>query len=113
VWGGLDFTFSETSVERIAVDLGALELSCERSPTVLVPCYADLVATIRDRGPEFHRELTKVFAALLSDIFVDRHLGASGLPAELVIRSAAPSVVTDAGNGSLHLELDASIVAPP
>jgi hypothetical protein len=46
----------------------------------------------------------------VSEIFVGR-LGATGLPAELVIRSATPSVITTLTNASLHLELDAALNA--
>lgn len=119
VWGGLDFRFSARGVDRVAadvaVDLGALELSCERTATTLVPCYSDLVAALRGRAGEFHGALTETFAQLISDIFVGRfgRLGASGLPAELVIRSATPSLVATASNATLHLELDAALAGAP
>jgi len=110
VWGGLDFRLGR-EVEPVAVDLGALELACERTPTTLVPCYADLVAAVRDRGAEFHGELSQTFARLLADIFVERRLSDPGFPAELVIRGATPRVIAATANASLHLELDATLVA--
>jgi hypothetical protein len=113
VWGGLDFTFAATELAPVSVDLGELALSCERTPTLLVPCYADLVAAIGGRGADFHGELTQTFAGLLADIFVDRRLSESGLPADLVIRRAAPSLHATAANASLHLELDATLVTRP
>jgi hypothetical protein len=113
VWGGLDFSFAPGTVEPIAVDLGALALSCERTATTLVPCYADLVGALRERRGEFHPELTATFARLLADLFVDRRLGASGLPADLVIRAATARLARTADNASLHLDLDASLVASP
>jgi hypothetical protein len=111
-FGALDFRFVKASSAAlpIAVDLGALELACERTPTTLVPCYSDLVAAMRGRGGEFHGALTDAFAALLADIFIDRHLGASGLPAELVINTVVPSVT---GAGTLHLQLDGKLVPAP
>ena len=108
VWGGLDFSFAN----GMATDLGALELSCERGP-LLVPCYADLVNAIRDRGAEFHGELTKTFAKLLDEIFVERRLSDPSLPADLVIKSASPSVMKSANNAALHLDLDAALVSRP
>ncbi len=117
VWGGLDFKFAGTqiagkpAISPIAVDLGALELSCERTPTTLVPCYADLVAALRDRGSDFHGELTRTFTKLIADVFVDQRVGASGLSADLVIHAATPSVRIEQNNGSLHLELDAALAA--
>ena len=112
VWGGIDFALGG-KVEPISADLGALELSCERTPTRLVPCYADLVNAIRDRGADFHGELTRTFATLLSDIFVEQRLSDSALPVALVIKSARPSVITGASNASLHLDLDAELVSSP
>ncbi len=115
VWGGLDFTLATTPIASgqpmspMAVDLGALELSCERTPTTLVPCYADLVAALRDRGADFHGELTRTFTNLIADIFVSQRVSAAGFSADLVIRAARPSVELATGNGSLHLELDAGL----
>lgn len=109
VWGGLDFAFAPVGVAATNVDLGALELSCERTATTLVPCYADLVDAIRGRGADFHGALTTVFTKLLDDLFVERRLGASGLPAELVIRRAVPRVTAGGGNASLHLDLEATL----
>jgi hypothetical protein len=92
------------------VDLGALELACERTPTLLEPCYSDLVSAMRGRGAEFHGALTDAFTALLADIFIDRHVGASDLPAELVISEVVPSVT---GTGTMHLQLDGTLVPAP
>ncbi|HTL35889.1 MAG TPA: hypothetical protein VL326_22320, partial [Kofleriaceae bacterium] len=92
-----------------SVDLGAIELACERRANVLVPCYGDLVAAMRDRGGEFHGALTEAFTKLIADIFVDRHLAAEGLPAELVISGATASL---GGPATLHLELTGKL-APP
>jgi hypothetical protein len=112
VWGGIDFTFG-AHTEPIAADLGALALSCEKTPTRLVPCYADLVSAIRDRGADFHGELTQTFAALLNQIFVDQRLSDPGVPVELVIKGAMPNVRTTPDNASLHVDLAAELVARP
>jgi hypothetical protein len=111
VWGGLDFRFAARGVEPVAVDLGALELSCERGATTLVPCYSDLVAALRGRIGELHGVLTATFAQLLSDIFVRRlgRVDATRLPADLEIRGVAPSVAAATDNATLHLELDAAL----
>ena len=105
VWAGLDFAFAGAG--GAAVDLGSLELSCERAPTTLVPCYADLVAALRDRRADFRGALTGTFAKLLDDVFVGQRVGASGLTADLAIRGVASTVKLEPDNGSLHLELDA------
>ncbi len=109
LWGGLDFRFATSGIDAVAVDLAALELSCERGPTTLIPCYADLVAALRGRGADLHGALTTAFTRLLSDLFVERRLAAAGLPAELVIQRAVPRITTSGQNASLHLDLDASL----
>jgi hypothetical protein len=123
-WGALTFQLAAASpspsrsapgaarsITEVAVDLGELALSCERTPTTLVPCYGDLVAAIRGRSREFHAALTQAFTQLLSDIFVGR-LTATSVPVDLVIHDASPSVTASAGNASVHLEL-AGAVYPP
>jgi hypothetical protein len=109
VFGALNFRFSAPT-EAVAVDVGALELACERTPTTLVPCYADLVSALRDRGSEFHGALTTAFAHLLAEIFVDRHLTAPGLPADLALRGVTPSLV--GAPPVLRLQLDATLAQP-
>ncbi len=106
LWGGLDFRFAGGS---LGVDLGALELSCERAATQLVPCYADLVGAMRGRGAEVHGALTTAFVKILSNIFVDRRLAIAGIAAELVLHGAMPSATLVPGNGTLHLDLDAAL----
>jgi hypothetical protein len=107
IWGGLDLRFPALP-DPVAVELGELELSCERAATTLVPCYSDLVAAVRDRASEFHGVLTSTLLQLLSDIFVGR-IGASELPADLVIHGVRPSVTTAAGNATLRLDLDGAL----
>lgn len=103
IWGALDFHFANGT---LGVDLGALELSCEQTPTTLVPCYSDLVAQIRGRGADIHGALTEALLKLLSDIFVDRRVAIAGMPGELVVRGATPS----APDGRVfHLDLDAAL----
>lgn len=106
IYGGLDFHFTEQL--GVATHLGALELACERTPTTLVPCYADLVAAIADRGADFDGALTTAFGKLLADIFVDRSFSAGELPGELAIHGVVPSLAP--GARGIHLELDAKLI---
>lgn len=108
VFGALDFRFATADRPElpVSVELGALELACERSPKTLVPCYGDLVASLRSRGDEFHGALTDAFAKLLADIFIERRIGTATVPVELVIRRVVPSVTA---GGTLHLELDGKL----
>ncbi len=107
VFGGLSFAVGARG--PLDVDLRELELSCERTPTTLVPCYADLVGALRDRGADFHGVLTTAFTKLLDDIFVAQRLGAAGMPVDLVIGAVHPSVTLAPPNGTLRLSLDAAL----
>ena len=109
VFGSLALSLAAPSARSrlpISVDLGALELSCERDAMTLVPCYADLVSALRDRGGEFHGALTEAFARLLSEIFIERRVGSSGLPADLLIQEARPTLA----HGTLHIDLGVRII---
>ena len=88
--------------------IGALELACERTPTTLVPCYADLVAAVAGRGREFDGALSDAFTGLLKSIFVDRSLAAGALPGTLTIHGVTPSLAR--GATMLHLDLDATLM---
>ena len=110
IYGELGFAFPAGALAP-AVDLSGLELACERDAHTLVPCYADLVSALRGRGADFHGALTFAFGALLTDVFVGRHLGDPALPAELVIHGVAPTLALVPGNATLHLELDATVTA--
>jgi hypothetical protein len=88
--------------------IGALELACERTPTTLVPCYADLVAAVAGRGRDFDGALGDAFTRLLKSIFVERSLHAGDLPGTLTIHGVTPSLT--AGATGLHLDLDATLM---
>jgi hypothetical protein len=109
VFGAIDFTFAPPT-RAVAVDLGALDVACERAPVALVPCYGELVAALRDRGSDFHGALTDAFARLLAQVFVDRRLTTPGVPVELAIRGVVPSLIGTPP--VLHLELDAALATP-
>ena len=103
IYGALDLRFAANLAP--AVSLGALELACERTPTTLVPCYADLVGAVATRSADFDGALTTAFGALLREIFVDRELSVGELPFSLRVAGVVPSLGT-----GVHLELDAKLV---
>lgn len=104
IWGSLNFTIASPT-KAVAVDVSGVELACEASGNALTPCYGDLVDAMRGRAGEFHGALTDAFAAMLTTLFVDRHVGDSSLPAEVVIDRATPTL-TPAG---LHLDFAARV----
>ncbi|MFT3694288.1 MAG: hypothetical protein QM831_14170 [Kofleriaceae bacterium] len=101
VFGSVDFRFP------LAVHVGPLELACEKSSTVLVPCYADLVGALADRGADFDGALTTSFGKLLTDIFENRELATGDLPATLTLTSVTPSLLS--GARGVHLDLGAKL----
>ena len=106
VYGALELRVARDLTST--VKLGALELACERSPTTLVPCYADLVDALATRGADFDGALTTAFTGLLHTLFVDRELSTGDLPGKLQIRGVVPTLLP--GASGLHLELDAKLV---
>jgi len=114
LWGTLALTFGAGGAALTpVVALDALALSCERRADVLVPCYGELVDAMRTRGADVQGALTTALAALLTDVFVERHLAADGLPAELVITRVVPRLTAGAGTASVHLDLDAALQPVP
>jgi len=109
LWGGLDFHWAGPA-DPYQVNLSALELSCEERSTRLVPCYSDLVATVRGRGPELQGRLTDAFTNLITEIFMERRIRGSGLPVELVITTAVSRLTVSATNASLHFDLGAMLI---
>ena len=103
VYGAVDLRLAANLAP--AVTLGALELACERTPTTLVPCYADLVGALATRGADFDGALTTAFGQLLRDIFVDRELSVGELPFSLRVAGVVPTL---AGTG-VHLDLNAKL----
>ncbi len=105
VFGSLQFRFAGL---RALTTIGTLELACERTPTTLVPCYADLVGALASRGTDFDGALTDAFTGLVKNIFVDRSIGIGDLPGTLAIRGVAASL--SPGATTLHLDLDAALM---
>ena len=108
VFGSLELRFGGTQAESTTTKIGALELACERAPTTLVPCYADLVGALADRGAQFDGALTDAFTAILKSIFVDRSVGVGDLPGTLAIHGVVPRLAP--GATTLHLDLDATLM---
>ncbi|HEY1549817.1 MAG TPA: hypothetical protein VGG28_18440 [Kofleriaceae bacterium] len=102
VFGALALTLPAT------VKLAPLELACERTPTTLVPCYADLVAGLAARSGDFDGVLAARFIELVRQIFGDRRLGVGDVPVALHVRGATLSLAP--GARGVHVELDADLL---
>ncbi|HEY0254885.1 MAG TPA: hypothetical protein VGC41_25340, partial [Kofleriaceae bacterium] len=104
VYGAVDFRFAPT----LQLNVQPLELACEKTPTTLVPCYADLVGALATRGADFDGALTTAFGELLTNIFVNRDLSTGELPATLRLTSVTPSLLS--GARGIHLDLGAKLI---
>jgi hypothetical protein len=91
-----------------AVKLAPLELACERTPTTLVPCYADLVAGLAARSGDFDGVLAARFTELVRQIFGDRRLAVGDVPVALHVRGATLTLAP--GGRGVHVELDADLL---
>lgn len=88
----------------LRASLHQLELTCEPRAGILAPCYGDLVSALQARAPELDESLTAALSQIVRGIFVDRALGGAvgdvELPAELLLRAVAPSLVIQASDGA-------------
>jgi hypothetical protein len=91
-----------------AVKLAPLELACERTPTTLVPCYADLVAGLAARSGDFDGVLAARFTELVRQIFGERRLAVGDVPVALHVRGATLALAP--GARGVHVELDADLL---
>jgi hypothetical protein len=101
----------------LRASLHQLELTCEPRPSVLAPCYTEIVTAMTARAVDFDAALTEALSSILGGIFVDQSLGGevagAALPAELIIRGVAPSLRVDGESAALRLELRTELRDPP
>ncbi|HVV83238.1 MAG TPA: hypothetical protein VHE35_09160, partial [Kofleriaceae bacterium] len=95
-----------------AVDLAGLDLTCEPRPGLLVPCYPDLVASVRDATGDVHATMSDALGGALTALFVDRELTAGGAPAALSITGARARALPAGDQAIARVELEARLVAP-
>jgi hypothetical protein len=91
-----------------AVKLSPLELACERGAKTLVPCYADLVAGLAARSPDFDGALAERLDTLVRSIFAGRRLPLGDVPVTLGVRGATVELAP--GARGVHVELDAELL---
>ncbi len=90
----------------LAAEVGvtALELACEPAPGLHRPCYADVVAALRDAAPGAHALLADPLTGALTGLFAARRLSATGAPAALELSNARARVAPD--GEAIRIELD-------
>ena len=70
-----------TGAIAASVDLAGLELTCAPRPGLLTPCFADLVASVRDATGDVPAAVAAGLGDALTALFVDRRLTADLAPA--------------------------------
>jgi hypothetical protein len=102
VFGALELRFPAS------IKTAPLELACERTPTMLVPCYADLVAGLAARSGDFDGALARQFAELVRRIFAGQKLAVGDVPIAIGVRGADLALAP--GARGVHVELDAELL---
>ena len=99
--------------DRIAtrVDATGLDVTCAPRPDRLEPCYADIVAAIRDGTTDTHAALGDALAEVLTALFVGRQVAADAAPAVLTVDGAAARTIAEAR--AVRLELAAHLTHAP
>jgi hypothetical protein len=100
---GLDFRAGADAPLVADLTLDQLALTCEPEPGLLTPCYADLVAAVRDRADAVHGQLTERFTALFGAVVLHRRIDLER--AAFDIENARVQTVEDAGTDLIRVEL--------
>lgn len=91
--------------------LDQLALTCEPEPGLLTPCYADLVAAMRDRADAVHGALTERFTALFGAIVTDRRIDLGD--AAFAIQGARVTTEHLDGTALIRVELSGQLAYNP
>lgn len=109
--GQLDVAFTAGDRLRADVAVTGLDLTCRPRPDRLVPCYGDVVSTVRDATVGTHAALGDALAGVLTDLFAGRRLAADAAPAVLDLDDPRATIL--AGGRAVRLDLAARVVPPP
>ena len=119
-WGSFDVGLGakpaagdRTSAIAADVALRGLDLTCEPSPGLLVPCYGNVLSAVRGASTDVHATMAEALGGALTELFVDRRLDAGGAPAALAITGARARTITVGSSAMARVELDAHLVPPP
>jgi hypothetical protein len=107
---GFELT-SEGAAPRVSLhDLG---LTCEPEPGLLEPCYPELAATLIERAPELHGELSSWFGDLLTELLIDREIAPAGAAARFRLRRSVIHSPPPGRPGPLRIDLFGHVEAAP
>ncbi len=95
------------------LSLHDLGLTCEPEPGLLEPCYPELAATIFERAPEVHGQLSAWFGEVLAELPIDREIAPSGSGAQFRLRRSAIRSPPAGRHGPLRIDLMGQLEALP
>jgi hypothetical protein len=95
------------------LSLHDLGLTCEPEPGLLEPCYPELAASLIERAPEVHGELSAWFGEVLAELLIDREIAPSGSGAQFRLRRSAIRSPPAGRHGPLRIDLIGQLEALP
>ncbi len=112
---GFDLTTGSGAPSSAAprLSLHDLGLTCEPEPGLLEPCYPELAATLIERAPEVHGQLSAWFAEVLAELLIDREIAPSGSGAQFRLRRSAIRSPPAGRHGPLRIDLLGQLEALP
>lgn len=111
-WGLLDVGLGGGGAIAADVAVAGLSLTCEPSPGLLAPCYADIVDGLRASSADVHATMGDALGGALTSLFVDRRLTAADAPAALAITGARARAIPAGAGAVVRVELDAHLEPP-
>lgn len=108
--GRVALGFAGGDALRADVAIVGLDLTCRPEVDRLVPCYGDVVSTVRDATVGTHAALGEALTDVLTALFAERELGATAAPAVLTLDSPRAAVL--AGGRVVRLDLTAAARVP-
>ncbi len=93
------------SSEAPRLSLHDLGLTCEPEPGLLEPCYPELAASLIERAPEVHGELSAWFGEVLAELLIDREIAPSGSGAQFRLQRSAIRSPPAGRHGPLRIDL--------
>jgi hypothetical protein len=117
IFGRAGFSLTARSgvprAEAPRLSLHDLGLTCEPEPGLLEPCYPELAATLIERAPEVHGELSAWFGEVLAELLIDREIAPSGSGAQFRLRRSAIRSPPAGRHGPLRIDLIGQLEALP
>jgi hypothetical protein len=113
IFGRAGFELTDDARAAPRVSLHDLGLTCEPEPGLLEPCYPELAATLIERAPELHGELSSWFGDLVTDLLIDREIAPAGSAARFRLRRSMIHPPPAGRSGPLRIDLIGQVEPAP